>query len=853
MATGNLPLLLFGEAVAVRREGLPTRDIPQPHTPSAERQAERLAPRFAALLRAMDDQRVDAQALAANSDPDLVLVLETIGALEDFISAANRIEGLEWLFGETVSDLEPDEDFYSEDDPQRTLNGRLFLMGVTRRALTEIVRLWEMYRADQSAKFPDGLARWKDVFPLLRDVRFWSTRDRLGPDVAVYWQDRLSEQVALIRFEIEAWCYAAEGKNSRAAAEIRRLVEGVGGRVVTTALISEIGYHGLLVEIPTDGVRRLLSDTPPELVQCARVMFFRPRGQSIADRHDMRDAVRAPLSASTPVTGTPRVAILDGLPLANHPRLAGRLIVDDPDGWADEYQAAERIHGTAIASLIVCGDLSAQATPIATPVYVRPIMRPDPRTGPPRLESTPDDRLLIDLVHRAVRRIFVADGDTPPQAPTVRVINLSLGDARRPFDGTFLSPWARLLDWLACEHNVLFVVSVGNSTDDLVLPLERESLGMMSDPQRRGLGIRSLLGSDMHRRLISPAESVNALTVGATHADGAVSADIPGRYVLFEDGGVTPYSCIGPGFRRSIKPDVLMPGGRVRYTEDLTGRRDQTTVRGLWQSAAPPGLLAASPPHAGVADSVYVRGSSYAAALATRAASEVLDAIDGLRRADPGVVPERFDPVLVKALLVHGAQWESLGQSITAHRQGSWQALKRLVARYLGYGWADVRKAITCTDQRATLIGFGELRNETAVQFRVPVPPCLHALPRQRKLIVTLAWLSPVNVKHSKYRTARLWVDAPVQQLRLTRSECDPQQVRVGTVQHEVLIGDSAVPIVDGDELVFTVNCKADAGRLSAAAKFALCATLEVAQELQLPIYDEVRARIQPRAAIRTA
>jgi hypothetical protein len=38
--------------------------------------------------------------------------------------------------------------------------------------------------------------------------------------------------------------------------------------------------------------------------------------------------------------------------------LAGRLIVDDPDGLDEVYPVARREHGTAMASLIIHGDLN---------------------------------------------------------------------------------------------------------------------------------------------------------------------------------------------------------------------------------------------------------------------------------------------------------------------------------------------------------------------------------------------------------------------------------------------------------------------------------------------------------------
>ena len=83
------------------------------------------------------------------------------------------------------------------------------------------------------------------------------------------------------------------------------------------------------------------------------------------------------LRADIRVEGSPRVALLDGLPFQNHDALAGRLLIDDPDGVADDYPITARNHGTAMASLIIHGDLSSAGDPLDRPLYVRPIMRPD--------------------------------------------------------------------------------------------------------------------------------------------------------------------------------------------------------------------------------------------------------------------------------------------------------------------------------------------------------------------------------------------------------------------------------------------------------------------------------------------
>lgn len=844
MAT--LPLLLFPKPTSVSRSELPPSNPQRPVVPTVQRQGQRLGPKFQTLIQTFDSGRLQALRQAQGEDPDLVLVLETIGAVDDFISSANRIAGLEWLFGEIADELQSDEDFFFPDEPDKPLRGKLFLLSTTRRALEEIISLWNRYQDDPHAALGANLGAWKSVFPLIKELRFWGPADRLGHDTRELWRDRLAAGAERIRFEVEAWCYRSRVKNEATAVQLRGLVEAAGGTVIASSLIENINYHGFLVELPAASVSTLLSDAPGELILNDRVMFLRPRGQAIVASVQEAGATASPQVDAPQAVASPIIAVLDGLPLANHPRLAGRLIVDDPDDWAAVYAVRERQHGTSVSSLIVWGELTANASPLPRQVYVRPIMRPDGPGGVSRPECTPDDILLVDLVHSAVRRIFVGAEDQAPSAPSTKIINISVGDAHRPFDGFAMSAWARLLDWLAYEHKVLFIVSAGNNADELTLPVPRESLSALPRDQQIQLATKSLLASDFHRRLFAPAESVNAVTVGALHTDSGLNAPIPGRPVLFSDGGLAPYSCLGPGFRRGIKPDVLFPGGRVRYSERIVMPPETTRIHGHWTSPSAPGLAAACPPDPAGNDMQHVRGTSYAAALATRAAARAHEVVEALREGREHLIPPKFDAVLLKALLVHGAAWREVAAQLAAGMPGlNPHRKKRLAARYAGYGGADIERVLTCTEQRATLIGVGELKNEKAVEFRVPVPISLHALPRGRKLTITLAWLTPVNARHSRYRVARLWIDPPTALLGLQRQNADHRQVRNGTVQHEVLEGSHAMPLVAGDELVFTVNCVKDASRIWDPVQFALCATLEVAEDLALPIYNEIREGIQ--------
>jgi hypothetical protein len=91
-----------------------------------------------------------------------------------------------------------------------------------------------------------------------------------------------------------------------------------------------------------------------------------------------------------------------------------------------------------------------------------------------------------------------------------------------------------------------------------------------------------------------------------------------------------------------------------------------------------------------------------------------------------------------------------------------------------------------------------------------------------------------------------LWFDPPTLPLAVRRINVDGRAVRRGTVQHEVLEGEMAAAFVEGDALTIKVNCREDAKPLETAAPYGIVATLEVAEDINIPIYEEIRIRIRP-------
>lgn len=863
MPNGHYPLLFFPNRAKAERNRLGGGGG-RIQTPGINRQRARIAPQLAVLQQAFEAKRVSLQQTAPLENPELVLVLEVVGSVSDFSRAVGLVPGLEWLRELAEDEIAPDEDFHEEEESKRNkmLSGRLYLLGTNQEALAQLLALWNRYQQHPHAKFDHGLAPFKRVFEQLRTIRRWDATDRLDADMRAYWQDQVGSGSDAIRFEIEAWHFDSEAKNTAARAEIETLVRELGGRVLSRALIRDIAYHGLLVELPAAAIQTILGGEVPELLLSDRIMFFRPKAQSMTDGLTELEVIptRVPTAATEL---SPVVALLDGLPLGNHALLVDRLIIDDPDGWEAGYEAQDRVHGTAMASLILHGELDSAGAPLDRKLYVRPIMRPDPNDvfHPRRKEQTPDDVLLIDLVHRAVRRICEGDEGQQPAAPSVRIINLSMGDSHRIFVRE-MSPWARLLDWLAHRYSVLFIVSAGNDPSPLVLQTPRNSLAGMTPLAREALAFTALIRASTDRRLMAPAESINALTVGAVHADAAPDVALPHRFDLFAPHGLSPLSRVGHGYRRAIKPDVLMPGGRVLHMEQFVGDHEATVVE-MAAFGTKPGHRTAVPPLAGggLTETSYCRGTSNAAALTSRAAAQAYDALQALRGHAQNSPGPEFDAVVLKALLVHGASWGDLSARLIDNRpdlqaiaDGNRRrnAQKDFVTRWLGYGPLDVERAINCTEQRATLLGAGELAAEEALVFSAPLPPSLASTRAWRRVTITLAWFSPIHPTHQAYRRAKLWVSEPGAELRVKRTNSvDDKAAKRGTVQHEILEGEDAVAYVDGDQFVCKVNCAADAGGLEGNVRFALCVTLEVAVDSGIAVYPEIRERIAPPVEIR--
>lgn len=769
--------------------------------------------------------RSDPSALA----PERLLVFEVRGAIQNFINAIGKVPGLEFIDQEELEGDEQDK------------NPAVYLLVPDVRALSEIVSLWR--RWNQGEILGIGFTPWRDVFATLRDIRPWGPQDR----IQVEERDIIEAEIAAmtdderIRLEIELVFRSTDAVANETEVDLRNAIVAADGRIISRCRISDIGYHAILAELPASSVRSIIEMSPASIAGLDPVMHIRP--QSMATTIDVADIEETAPLPPLAVDRSPILALLDGVPVAQHPLLSGGLIVDDQFGLEPLAQVADRHHGTAMASLVMHGDRNKSEPRLGRRIHLIPVLG--------LRDEFPDDRLIVDIIYQAV--YAMREGDEP-SAPDVLIVNLSLGNARKPFHGR-MSAWARLIDRLSYRFGILFVVSAGNHSAPFDVPNYTNFSQFESEQEaQRARRTMSAIGQLVaERRLLSPSESVNGVTVGAANVDAVTPTERMATRNVDPFPGIAtsnPSSALGPGFAKSVKPDILMPGAKEHMSFVASGTtlsiRPSSAVRAH-------GLKVAAPPRNEVGNfEAFTSGTSASAALASRTCHQIHDALESAYGNTFRSLNHAQRATILKALLVHTATWPQATSALIKQTLGPSDNRQHVrqkdnIRRFLGYGLVDAEAAIACTEDRATFWASGILSRDQAVTIQVPIPICTNGKARPHKLQATLAWFTPVLAGRQSYRAVRLKLVEPdeISSLRVAAAKTQPDQNqgRCGTVFSRHWDGDQA-PIIGNNHFVtLTVQREPDQGAvIDDPIPFGLAVTYTMPGVTQ--IYDEVLARI---------
>lgn len=858
------PILRFPNPTSSARRTGSQRQQPRPTGPGRQRQGQRFQATFDRLSSAFDDIN---PAVALRQDPtgiapERALVFVTAGSIADFARAA-RDAGLEIFTELELDELEEFPDGFEPARGAATLARTLYVTIPTVDSFRHLLALWNAHQRGEAA--PNGAAPWWKVFDLLLELRPWGPEDRLTGDARAVIEDRLpfnDDDLAIIEFEI--WPTASSLKRSIWRNELEQCVRAQGGTILDQSSISgdDFIYEAILAELPCHAVRAMLHNPAGAegLATLEGLQFILPQtiGQTAPSGPESASGdhvVNGGFDSDAPT----RAAVLDGTPAAAHAALDGGVIIEDLHDLVRLSQVDQRYHATAMASLILRGDLDADGEALSdTRLISVPLLIDNGSSA-----STPGNRLFVDLLHTTLMQLI---GTNEALAPDVFVVNFSIGVLESHFAGR-VSALARLIDWWASKEGILFVISAGN-VGDVALPGVRAiDIEDTDFDTRRNIVRDAIRAQVFNRTLLSPSESLNGLTVGALSTD-LIDEEPPahaGLFFLEIDGERLPQvtSALGLGSRRSIKPDLLEVGGRMEVR--AIPNPDGSTLQPIKNSNRT-GLVVAAP--SGGTNAIQKsRGTSPAAALVTRAILRSAEALTGEDGPYEGQeLPRRQLSLLTRALAVNSAKWPEdaihlLEEELQRLGRNQHPRAKEEVCRRFGYGLLAGEMMRQSPEAGVTLLGLGSVRKDHAQVFKLPVPPSMAGERVPRSMRVTLAWFSPVNPARAQYRLAALeavaadgingeedkyWgfdlkVDGP-----------DANIIKRGSVWSKRLINRiQVVPdFEENADIPICVQCRdASGGGLSPDdnIEFAIAVTLQVEADVQFDIHQEVEQQVRIR------
>ncbi|WP_291201575.1 S8 family peptidase [Hyphomonas sp.] len=869
------PILKLPEPRQDQRKKSNKQFIPKrlARTPTRARQGERLSPRLAPLVKAFegDQPSVTLKEDPAGIAPERALVFETATSIQNFAKVAVSA-GFD-VFAEFESDsaLDLREGDFAPPKGEEQLFPTLYATMPSEGALRQLLALWRRYKAGKKPTRQEALMPWWNMFDQLVDLRLWGPEDRFTERARQILESRLPDNDDDdVLLELEIWPSANDAQRAQWRQEAKAAVDELEGRIIDESQIRLDGfvYDAVLVALRAGDVRELIKNPRLKggLASVHGIQFILP--QTIAQSSQMDDdpaAGAARIANAFDPNAPMRAILLDSVPVAAHPQLDGGVVIEDLFSIEPISVVAKRYHGTAMASLILRGDIESDGTRLQDSRLLCIPVLVDGADG--RARSQPD-KLFVDILHAALARCFLNE---EPLAPDAFLVNLSIGVSDQRFAGR-ISAIARLLDWWSWKYGVLFAVSAGNIPEELDLPgITATAFEDCDQLTRQSLIRRAIDAQAYERSLLSPAEALNALTVGAYSIDATPKTNPhDATLIRFENAGEhLPHvsTAIGLGPKKALKPDLLAPGGVQEMRIKPNGVDTRLGISDTHRT----GLVVAAPNAALGTSTTRCRGTSPATALTTRAllqAAQMLTEQDGPFEGQE--LPRRDLALATRALAVNAAMWPTSFQPFEAEAKSrfgtdkSHTGVKDQIARHFGHGVLEPIRMIDGPQHGATLIGLGTTRKDRAQLFRLALPPSLSGQKLPRHLRITLAWFSPVSPTRALYRCAALeavclaeTTNAEVKDWKLALKGIGPDANMIGrgTVWSRRLTPNRvSTPTYDEtDFLPIRVQCREiGSGGLSPDEdiRFAIAVSFEVEGNVRFDVYNEIRDKIRVRTRV---
>lgn len=531
----------------------------------------------------------------------------------------------------------------------------------------------------------------KEILYAVKSVSHWGRDDRLGQALRAQGVPTATSVV-----DVELWPLELTPQRRLMLDTFRGWCGSVGAQVLD--VLNRRSVIVARVSCEPDVLERILHHRDVREVDLPPVYGF--------DFNLLHVPVTEISGPDAPAGGAPVVGVLDTGVVQSHPLLAPAL--GDAQSFTPGASAEDEAgHGTHVAGLALYGDVQQAAKDDAFVAHFRILSGrvSDPGDG---IQSA----FLENRVAAAVK-YFVENYDC-------RLFNLSFADELRVYQGGHVNHLAALLDELALEYAVLFVVPTGNFRGGDPAPRWRQ-------------GYPDYLFRE-DARVLDPAPAVNVLTVGSLARNelprmAQRHAKDPGYVPVARRDQPSPFTRTGPGAGGAIKPDVVEYGGN--WSADVRGG-DALDRNSL-------GELSLNRNFAGGNLFVLDGGTSQAAPKVTNLAAHIL-------RTNPEASPDLIRSLIAAHARIPTASYEILG--------GESDKLRFCV----GYGLPRREASVASSEDCVTLWAEDSLEDDQYHYYELPIPDDFLKQParRDRWITVAVAHMPPVRRTRFDYRANRL-------------------------------------------------------------------------------------------------
>lgn len=428
-----------------------------------------------------------------------------------------------------------------------------------------------------------------------------------------------------------------------------------------------------------------------------------------------------PRNIPHPSEDAARICILDSGIATNHPLLAPAIAESQSFIRGGEDVFDHNGHGTSVASVALYGDLEA----CSVSNYWQPEILIF--NGKVLDENAEYDTSCIEGSIIEAVEYFV-------QEHQCRIFNLSVGNQNSPYDGTHIRGLAYILDKLARDFDILFIVSAGNFTGSTNPDVPENS---WRDEYPNYL---------LHETctIIDPAPALNVLTVGSLARHNATMDQQ--RYPEItqlspaNENQPSPFTRRGPSVRGAIKPELVATGGNLASKMRFDNQFDITS-RGL-------GVLTCNNQFIGGSLLSEVSGTSFAAPYITHLAGRLLNNY-----------PEASSNLLRALLVNHANLLPEIESTFENELKKSYKAdTKREVCRDIaGYGRINENELFRSTENVVVLLLEDTIENNNHHFIEIPLSPeFLRSKRASREIRVTLAYCPAVKTTRQDYIATKM-------------------------------------------------------------------------------------------------